>query len=408
MLKEDTVKESKIHSTKKSLWNRSYIYLMLVSLITNMGFNMVYVIISKYVLRISDSLSIAGIIAGMFSISALVVRPLAGVTVDRVNKKQLCILANILIGISLVGYSLSRNVPMLFFFRVLHGASFGLGSTVNIALVTQYIPKVRMGEGLAYYGLGQVVAQVVSPSLGVYIEGRYGFSLLFLMIALLSFTGAGLLTRLDYTKDNKGLGPIEKGQRPRLSLNSLIAKEVIVYAMVGGIFSFSNGIVSSFLILLGEDRNIANVSLFFSLAAIVLFVLRLFVGRLVDKQGLSLIVNIALILTAGSMVLIGIAPSLLILLLASVLKSMGQGTGQIALQTESIKRVDPARVGVATSTFYIGADIGQGFGPMVGGRISDSFGYGTLFFVCACLILAAMLLFNIYQRKSSVSYANKI
>src|SRR5690554_2873747 len=346
---------------------------MLVSLITNMGFNMVYVIISKYALRISDSLSIAGIIAGMFSISALVVRPLAGVTVDRVNKKQLCILANILIGISLVGYSLSRNVPMLFFFRVLHGASFGLGSTVNIALVTQYIPKDRMGEGLAYYGLGQVVAQVVSPSLGVYIEGRYGFSLLFLMIALLSFTGAGLLTRLDYTKD-KGLGPIEKGQRPRLSLNSLIAKEVIVYAMVGGIFSFSNGIVSSFLILLGEDRNIANVSLFFSLGAIVL---------------------------------IGIDPSLLIVLLASVLKSMGQGTGQIALQTESIKRVDPARVGVATSTFYIGADIGQGFGPMVGGRISDSFGYGTLFFVCACLILATMLLFNIYQRKSSVSYANK-
>jgi Arabinose efflux permease len=388
--------EVQIENGVKPLWNASFIFLILVSLITAMGFNMVYVIISKYALGVTASLTIAGVISGIFSIAALVIRPFAGMTADTVNKKFLCIIANILIGISVVGYAFSHNVPMLFFFRILHGAAFGISSTVNIALVTKYIPKERMGEGLGYYGLGQVVAQVISPNLGVYIENKYGFQLLFLIIASLSFIGAALLTRLHYPKSSKPDGKV----KIKLTLNSLVAREVIVYAAVGGMFSFGNGIVSSFLILLGQERNISNISLFFSVGAVVLFILRLFVGRIVDRQGLTLVVNISLVVTAVSMALIGLAPALSLLIAASVLKSIGQGGGQISLQTECIKRVDAGRVGVATSTFYIGADIGQGVGPMIGGAISSSFNYTVLYLVCAALMLLAMLFFNIYQRKN--------
>lgn len=387
-----------IKEDAKSLWNASFIFLILVSLITAMGFNMVYVIISKYAMGITASLTIAGVISGIFSIAALVIRPFAGMTVDNVNKKTLCIIANILIGISVVGYSFSHNVPMLFFFRILHGIAFGVSSTVNIALVTKYIPKERMGEGLGYYGLGQVVAQVISPNLGVYIEGKYGFQLLFLIVASLSFIGAALLTRLNYPNSSKAEGKAKM----KLTLNSLVAREVIVYAAVGGMFSFGNGIVSSFLILLGQERNISKISLFFSVGAVILFILRLFIGRIVDRQGLTMVVNISLVVMAISMALIGLAPVLSVLLVASVLKSIGQGAGQISLQTECIKKVDAGRVGVATSTFYIGADIGQGVGPMIGGAISASFNYTVLYFVCAALMLLSMLVFNIYQRKTDI------
>lgn len=381
----------------RSLWNTSFVFLMLVSFITAMGFNMVYIIVSKYAMQITSSLTIAGVVSGIFSIAALVIRPFAGMTVDTVNKKSLCIVANILIGISIVGYAFSHNVPMLFFFRILHGVAFGVSSTVSIALVTKYIPKERMGEGLGYFGLGQVVAQVISPNLGVYIEGKYGFYQLFLVVALLSFLGAGLLTALHYPKSSKPDAKVKM----KLTLNSLIAKEVIVYTAIGGMFSFGNGIVASFLILLGQERKIANIGLFFSVGAVVLFILRLFIGRIVDRQSLTLIVNISLVVTAVSMVLIGVAPALSMLLVAAVLKSIGQGGGQISLQTECIKKVDAGRVGVATSTFYIGADIGQGVGPIIGGVISSSFSYTTLFLVCAALMLISMLFFNIYQRKTN-------
>lgn len=394
---KNSITEKQFEDGVMSLWNTSYLLLILVSLITAMGFNMVYVIISKYAMGITASLTIAGVASGIFSIAALVIRPFAGMTVDKFNKKTLFIIANAFIGVAVVGYAFSHFVPVLFFFRIMHGVAFGLSSTVNIALVTRYIPKERMGEGLGYYGLGQVVAQVISPNLAVYIEGKYGFQQLFLIVASFSFLGALLLTRLYYPKSGKS----DSIGKMKLSINSLIAKEVIVYAIVGGMFSFGNGIVSSFLLLLGQERNIENISLFFSVGAIVIFILRLFIGRIVDKQGLTLVVNISLVVTALSMVLIGVTPILSLLLVASVLKSIGQGGGQISLQTECIKRVDAGRVGVATSTFYIGADIGQGVGPMIGGAISSGFGYTTLFMVCAVLMLLSMLVFNLYQRKKN-------
>jgi len=381
--------------TIKTIWNASFIFLMIVSFITAMCFNMVYITISKYSKGITDSLTIVGFLSGMFSIAALVIRPFAGLTSDLFNKKLLSIISNVIIGISVLGYAFSHNIPGLFFFRILHGAAFGIGSTVNIALATKFIPKSRMGEGLGIYGLGQVVAQVISPNLGLYIQNNYGFQTFFLLLSLLSFTGAALLMFLHYPHQ-KNIG---KKITSKITLHSLIAKEVIVYAAIGGIFSFSNGIVSSFLILTAEERRIENIGLFFSVGTVVLFILRIFVGRIVDKKGLTLVVNIALVITAVSMGLIGFSYTLGLLLIASILKSLGQGSGQISLQTDCIKGVDPSRVGIATSTFYIGADIGQGIGPMIGGAISSQFNYTVLFLFCAFLMLVAMLFFNLYQQR---------
>jgi|SRR5690625_53929 len=386
----------------RSIWNKSFILLILVSLITAMSFNMVYVVISKYALEVTSSLSIAGVIAGTFSIAALIIRPFAGATADTVNKKKLFIFANALITIALFGYTLSGNVATLFFFRVLHGVAFGISGTVNIALVTQYIPKGRIGEGIGFYGLGQVMAQIISPNLGVYIEAHYGFQTLFLIVTGLSLVGVLLLTTLKYTEEIKRKVHLKK----KFTIKSFVATEVIVYAIVGGLFSYSNGIVSSFLVLVGEERNIENVGLFFSVAAIVLFVLRLFVGKLADKKGLTVVVSISLIAAAISMTLIGFASTLGILLVAAIFKSIGQGGGQISLQAECIKRVDPARVGVATSTFYIGADLGQGFGPMIGGAISSVFNYTTLYVFSAGLMLVVMFLFILYQKRDSRTPSN--
>ena len=86
-------------------------------------------------------------------------------------------------------------------------------------------------------------------------------------------------------------------------------------------------------------------------------------------------------------------------MLAAVLKAVGQGGGQISLQSACIKKVDPERVGIATSTYYIGADIGQGLGPMLGGRLADNLGYEKMFYIMAVIIAVVMVIFNCYQRK---------
>lgn len=375
------------------LFSKNYNLLILVSLITSFGFSMIASLISSYAVSLGAGLSAAGVLAGIFSLAALLIRPLGGYATDILSKKNMCVFSTILICIAMLGYALSPGIKTMFAVRILHGVAFGISGTANMALVCECIPKKRLAEGLGYYGLGQVISQIIGPNIGIAIKNHLGYEVLFFIIA--AMTVFAIVVLLFITN---GIEKNEKKSNIKFSFRDLVAKECIVYALVAGMFSLGNGIVNSFLVLVGEERNIIGIALFFSVNAGVLFFLRLVVGKVVDRKSLTFIVNVSLVTSAISMMMVGKGMVLWVILLAAILKAIGQGSGQISLQSACIKRVDASKVGVATSTYYIGADIGQGLGPIIGGKISAMFDYRTMFYCAAILILIVMVFFNIYQR----------
>lgn len=382
-----------MNSTNK-LFNRTYLLLTLVNLITAFGFSMIATIVSSYAVSLGAGLTLAGTLAGIFSLSALVIRPFSGMALDILNKKNMCIFSTILICVSFFGYSFAHNIPVMLFFRVLHGMSFGISSTALMALVSEYIPKERLGEGLGYFGLGQIISRICGPYIGIVIKDRFGYQNLFIIISILTILAVILLFKVKVEKTEyqsiKKIGAV-------IRFENFIVKDCIVYALVAGLFSLGSGITSSFLVLLGEERGIVNIALFFSVNAIVLFILRFMVGRFIDRFSLSPIVMISLLITGVSMFMIGISTGISMILFAAVLVAIGQGTGQLSLQSACIKKVDTAKIGIATSTYYIGADIGQGLGPMIGGKISELYNYKMMFYLTAMLMLGGIIVFIAYQ-----------
>ena len=378
----------------EKLMNAGFLILIAVSLITALGFNMITTLISSYAVSFGTELTAVGLISGIFSITALFFRPVGGFLSDLLNKKRICVYTTFLIALVIVFYALSPTVSILLVMRVLHGALFGINGTANMALATEFIPDDHMGEGLGYYGLGQVLAQIVGPTIGIAIRDAFGYRALFFIIAASTLLAAVVLqTAFHYETvvchSSEG--------RHSLSFSSLIAKECIFYSLIAGLFSMGNGIVNSFLVLLGESSKIAQISLFFSVNAIVLFVLRLLVGKVIDRANLLFIVNLSLLAGAGSMILIGKSGILVPILIAAAIKAFGNVGGQISLQSACVKRVDAARIGVATSTYYIGADIGQGLGPIWGGKVAEQFGYEGVFFCMAGFFLLGVICFTAYQ-----------
>jgi len=385
-------------AVRPRLFTAGYLLLMLISLATAMGYSMIATLITSYAVGFGASLSLAGTVGGIFSLAALLTRPVSGLLCDRCSKRNICIAATAAICLCFAGYALTPNIGCMLLFRVLHGAAFGVCGTANLALVSEIIPKERMGEGLGYFGLGQILSQVCGPVIGNALKDRIGFHALFFLIT--GLTALAILLLLLYPD---AAPQRDASHAHSLAMKDLIAGECLVYALIAGMFSLTNGVVNSFLVLVGQTRGIAGVSLFFTVNAALLFCIRLFMGRVADRSSLSVIVTASLVTGALSMFVLAKAWSLPLVLLAAALKAFGQGAGQISLQSACIKKVDAARIGVATSTYYIGADIGNTVGPTLGGWISDSQGYGVMFWIVGGLLLAASVFFLAYERRSAAA-----
>ncbi len=156
-----------------------------------------------------------------------------------------------------------------------------------------------------------------------------------------------------------------------------------------------NGIVNSFLVLLGESSKIAQISLFFSVNAIVLFVLRLLVGKVIDRANLLFIVNLSLLAGAGSMILIGKSGILVPILIAAAIKAFGN-VGRQDLPSVCLCQTGGCRknwcrykhllywCGYRTGTW---TDLGR----------KGQFGYEGVFFCMAGFFLLGVICFTAYQ-----------
>ena len=89
--------------TQEKLWNRNYIMVLLVCTLSAFSFYTNQTILSKHLTgNIGVSMTLAGTIVGLFSLTSLFCRPFCGVMADRMNKVLLMMLSNILMKIDYV------------------------------------------------------------------------------------------------------------------------------------------------------------------------------------------------------------------------------------------------------------------------------------------------------------------
>lgn len=379
------------------LWNSSYILILILSAMTGIGFNMITPILAKYVIHLGANVALAGIIAGMFSITALFARPFAGFSSDKFNKKRLLLLSTILLGISTLCYGISSNIYVLIIFRIIHGIAFSFSGTANTSLCTTFIPKNRIGEGIGFMGLSYILSTAVGPNLGIMISEHFGYKFVFYAAFIIIMTAALIMTFIKNVPSEQ-VG--SNSNKLKLEVNNLIAKELLIYAVMAGFYSLMNGFISNFLILLGDERHISGIGYYFTVNAIVLLFARPLSGKLLDKKELAFIAFPAYIISIIAAILLGASSALWMVLLASGLYALGQGSAQPAIQTTCVKKLGAERVGIATSTYFIGADIGQGLGPMIGGWVAGSFGFSSVFFGGGAVLFIGLLILYIYTKKT--------
>lgn len=349
------------------------------------------------------TVTVVGTIIGAMPMASMLIRPVSGFVCDHFSKKRLLILFLLMNGVCVFGYGFASSEAIYLILRCLHGVSFGITTTITMALISEYIPEGRMGEGLGYFGLTLTLAMAVGPALGLAIAKYSGNQAMFLFAGVCVFlsVGSSFFLKEDVHKR------IVTEKRLQFKLGNFFAKEALLFAVIIFALSSVNGIESSYVALFGAQLGLDNIGWYFSLSAIALLISRTFCGRVADKKGIGAVLYPGIAIVVTALILLSFAEhtnTIVLMGLAAVLKALGVGAIQPSLQAATVQSVEPSRRGAATSTFYVGTDMGQATSPVIAGRCIDLFGYHTMFRLYTLPLLTVCGLFFVISYWKSKKY----
>ena len=358
---------------KTTLWFGQFLLLILVNLLNGLAVMMTVTLVARYALSICGDLTTASTVAGLMSLVSLVVCPISGVITDRLNRKKLIVICSAGYGLALVLHAFATTIPALVVLRLLTGIFFSMISVCMVAFSASFVPKERMGEGLGYIALAQILAQALGPGIGLKLVDVFGYPVTFISAGVSAAVCMLAVLFLPYRYEKQSV-PVRK-----LTIHDIFAVEFLDFMLIAALFSAGNGLVSTYLAILADERGIANIALFFTLYSAVMVVLRPLTGKLLDRKGIYFIMIPSIISAALGMVLIGIGYSLGMMLLASVFKAFGQGSGTPSMQADAIKKLDKSKSGIAASTILLGQNAGNAVGPIAGSFFVKAYGYEKMF-----------------------------
>ncbi len=381
---------------KEKIWTRDFILICLSNFFIFLGFQMTLPTIPLYVEELGGNDQLIGVVVGIFTFSALLVRPYAGHTLESKGRKFVYLTGLLIFIIAVGSYGFFPTIAFLFFMRFIQGIGWGFSTTASGTIASDIIPLKRRGEGMGYYGLSGNVALAFGPSLGLALVGILSYMQLFIICALLGLAAFLLSSRIRYKK-------IEKNHQVKKEAKwDFYEKSALKPSMLLFFITVTFGGIASFLPLYTVEKGIDGIQWYFLLFALALMVSRTFAGKLYDLKGHKAIFIPGTVFIVIAMLLLAWLLNTTVLLIAAVLYGIGFGSVQPALQAWSIENAPKDRRGMANATFFSSFDLGVGIGALVFGQIGHSFGYYTIYLVSGFSVCLSIILYLILLYRESI------
>ena len=184
------VEPNRLRETDK-LWTLDFVFGILAYFFLYLSISLFF-ILPLYLKQFNPRTSQVGLIMGIHSVTAILIRPFFGRQIDRRGGKKISILG-LLILISVVPFfHLVRDAGSLpVILRAITGLGWGISMTANVAMCTDLAPVESVARSIGLVGVAGLIANAVGPSLGEEIINRWGFpwlvnsALFFLVLSLI-------------------------------------------------------------------------------------------------------------------------------------------------------------------------------------------------------------------------------
>ncbi|KUO51959.1 MAG: hypothetical protein APF76_06920 [Desulfitibacter sp. BRH_c19] len=385
------MKEGLQSSIKAPLWTKDFCLICLTNLFLFAGFQMLMPTLPLYVEMLGGGRVAVGAVGGIFAISAIIVRPIAGKLLDQGGRKKIFVMGLIVCLIAIFGYPWASGLVILIIVRLIHGVGFGMATTSAGTIASDLIPSNRLGEGMGYYGLTNTFSMAIAPAMGLLLLYYTNFTTLFIVAAVFSIFA--LLTSFSITCPEFERAETTKSYKylePAAFLPSIV--------MLFTVLPF--GAIVSFISLYAIEQGIENIGFFFTVYAMALAVTRPLSGTLSDRHGYHKVIVPGSFSMATAMYVMSIANNHYLFAIAAIMFGLGIGLVMPSMQALTIRNVAPNRRGAANGTFFSAFDIGMGLGSLIWGVVAHFYGYSIMYMITIIPVLIGLAIFLRYYKKT--------
>jgi len=368
------------------LWTLDFILTLLTSFSFFAGAFYLVTVLPNYIQELGGSPFQVGLVVGAWGYLPLVLRLYVGKFSNRSNKKLMIRLGLVSLVIVYILMAYSKTIVALFILRFVQGIGSAAIPTASGTLIANITPFPRRGEGLGYFGITSSLGQAIGPAIGAFILNQYSYQAVFLLSA---FTALYSLALIHFVKEPE----TEKNNINERDV--LIPKKAILPSMLFFSITICFAACCAFLPLLGLERGISQISLFFISHGGISIIARPIGGALGDRIGRLPIVIFGMITMSSAMFILATADSNMIILFAGIFSGLGVSLCNTGLFALALDRVSPDQQGSATAVIQLAWDVGIIISGIGLGFLATKLGLASLFIaggLCPLIALGATII----------------
>jgi len=377
-------------------WKRNLTIAWIGCFLTGAAFSLVMPFLPLYVEQLGvtghSALNMwSGLVFSITFLFSAVASPFWGGLADRKGRKIMLLRSALGMAIVMVLMGFAQNIWQFLVLRALLGLLGGFVPNANALIATQ-IPRHKSGWALGTLSTGAVSGALLGPLAGGLMADTYGLRPVFFMTASVLFL-CFLLTLLLIREQFEPV-PKKEMLHAREVLSSLKSPKLVLSLFITTmIIQVATGSIAPILTLYVRELagNVSNIAFISGMIASVPGVAALIsaprLGKLGDRIGPEKILIAALIISVLLLIPMSFVQTPWQLGLLRFLLGAADGALLPAVQTLLVYNSTNQIAGRIFSYNQSFRDIGNVTGPLMGASVSASYGFRTVFFVTACVVM---------------------
>jgi MFS family permease len=322
-----------------------------------------------------------GLVAGVFSVSAILLRPVAGRLGDSKGRRLLVLGGGAIAAVSIFGYTLADSLPAIGLLRLLNGVGEAFFFTGAATAIADIAPEARRGEAVSYFSLALFLGIGLGPLIGETLLDAGSFTWVWTGSAVLATLAVLIALRMPDPKleDSPETAPF------RLLHPKAVLPGIILAMTIWGFAGFS-----SFVPLYARQIGMGGSRFVFLTYSVVIILIRSFGARIPDILGARRSATISTLVSAAGLVLIGSATEPWVLFLSTAVFGVGQALCFPALISLALAGAAASERSSVIGSFTAFVDVAFGVGPLTLGVVAELAGVRSVFWVSAGLAMVGL------------------